>query len=394
MNRTTLCLTIFFACASQLLWSLLFSNRILIVDDIVPDASFLPYSSQESLRAKNKSIEDVQSLADEESVPDSKTNPATELGTNQLLPDVPYGEFCETRPLGEAQSWNLHKKVIAYSLFLEQPKEGPIPEWLWGGLVANVRARSLYYPDWVIRIYTYNLNSQQINNILELGMEHQFNGESGNIEVVRCHDDSRLNKLSNSWRMISRFLTIDDPTVAYTIVRDLDSQFSPRELLATNEWISSGLGFHAMRDHQYHTIPVMGGMFGMKRGVLGETTMTSIVQRALEKYPNRIPGCCADDQNFLTALVWPIVKSDALDHDGISVTRCQAYGSKVCRPFPLGPRSDDFFIGRPFKQGTQNTHWDCELQCKESNDTIEPIVGAGEMPIGTSRQPLSEATRS
>jgi len=69
--------------------------------------------------------------------------------------------------------------------------------------------------------------------------------------------------------MISRFLLVDDPSVWLTLVRDVDSRFSLRELMAVNEWIADvdKYPFHSMKDHQQHIVPVMGCSFGMRRGL-------------------------------------------------------------------------------------------------------------------------------
>lgn len=97
-------------------------------------------------------------------------------------------------------------------------------------------------------------------------------------------------------KAMTRFLAYDDPTVMHTMFRDLDSRFSPRELMAVNEWLRSDFGFHAMRDHPEHTTEVLGGMFGMVRGVLdhhqgaknNNTSMTDLIRKALREQPNGI----------------------------------------------------------------------------------------------------------
>jgi hypothetical protein len=81
---------------------------------------------------------------------------------------------------------------------------------------------------------------------------------SDRVEVVRCHNHTLLNQPYENGRKwiqpaarktMPRFLAIDDPTIAVTIVRDVDSRFSVRELLAVNQWLSSEQYFHCMRDH-------------------------------------------------------------------------------------------------------------------------------------------------
>ena len=68
--------------------------------------------------------------------------------------------------------------------------------------------------------------------------------------------------------------------------------------------------FHSMRDHVQHVVPVMGGVFGMKRGLLNKlnTTMLQIMEEGMNKFPHKMPGCFGHDQNFLTSFIWPHIK--------------------------------------------------------------------------------------
>ncbi|KAK8407555.1 hypothetical protein O3P69_002246 [Scylla paramamosain] len=38
-------------------------------------------------------------------------------------------------------------------------------------------------------------------------------------------------------------------------------QVTQREVSAVEEWLASGKMFHVMRDHLYHKVPVLGGMW-------------------------------------------------------------------------------------------------------------------------------------
>jgi hypothetical protein len=266
----------------------------------------------------------------------------------------------------EKQLWNHRKKVISFSLFLPDDKRGqPIPSAFLDGLEANIRLASVFYPEWIVRVYVLNLSAEQIEHIIIM--------DDRRLEVVVCLESSPLlNANAASRSMYSRFLAVDDPTVEYAMIRDLDSRPSIRELLAVNEWISSGMSFHAMRDHSAHVVPVMGGMWGAKHGAID---MTSTVERAFGDYPNsEVPGCCADDQNFLGSYVWPVVKDKAIDHD-MQSGRCKMFGAKVCRKFPMTHRDDSLiFVGLPFKDaegplvGGKNTHYECSVDCKPSHD--------------------------
>jgi len=245
----------------------------------------------------------------------------------------------------ERQPWNFHKRVIAFSLFPNST--GQFPDFLLYGLRQNVIAAKKVYPEWLFRLYIINANEAILK---------EFSSEPL-IEIVKCIDAP-----TNAKKMLWRFLIYDDPKVAISMSRDLDGRLSYREMFAVHEWMSSGLGFHAIRDHPYHVIPIMGGVFGMRRGVFKGEKMENLVTEALRQYPGTatIPGCCADDQNFLSMYVWPKVSGDALSTDS-SIGRC--FGAKVCHDFPVGPRTDSNFIGNPFKESKTATE-KCELTCK------------------------------
>ena len=280
-----------------------------------------------------------------------------------LSREAPYGEYCETRPIGEKETWNFHKKVISYALFLPSHHE-TLPDWLMNGMTANTEVAKLYYPDWVLRVYTLNLSNSAIESLLQL---------SDRIEVVRCHNHTLLNQPYESIpasrkptarKMIPRFLAIDDPTVAVAIVRDADSRFSVRELLAVNQWLSSEQYFHCMRDHPFHLQPVMGGMFGMKRGWSQTTTMTQLIHQALQDFPHKAISGVEYDQAFLANYLWPVVKTSALCHDS-DLQRCRNKGAAVCMQFPLGPSNieQEYFVGAAFQADEWNRTHTCTIEC-------------------------------
>ena len=65
-----------------------------------------------------------------------------------------------------------------------------------------------------------------------------------------------------------------------------------------------------MRDHPDHSLPIMGGMFGVKvdqrRSLLHVLTRAMIWMGTKEQY--------GEDQNLLKILYWPRVKFDAVIH--------------------------------------------------------------------------------
>ena len=164
--------------------------------------------------------------------------------------------------------------------------------------------------------------------------------------------------------MLTRFLVVDDPKVYVSIVRNTDSRLNPRELFAVNSWLRSAEHFHVMRDNPSHDVPILGGMFGMKRNVLRGVQMVSIIQTALLENSNGIEGVRGEDQSFLMRYIWPLVKNSCLAHD-IDQERCLHYGSSRCEPFPLDSRDSDsnFFVGAPFYGTSLHTSYDCSVTC-------------------------------
>jgi hypothetical protein len=273
------------------------------------------------------------------------------------------------------------KKIITFALFDDQNPSGQPPDiqsessfsWYLEGALHNMQGAKLYYPEWVVRIYVFGLNETVEALLLE---------SSNYAELGRCWASTPLD-VSSSRKMTARFLSYDDPDMMYLISRDLDSRFNPRELFAVNEWISSGAHFHVMRDHDQHDVPVLSGMFGIRRGALtGKVpSMTDLLSSAFAQEPNGIIGMRGEDQSFLAKYVWPLVSSNAITHD-VSEERCRRYGSSLCLGFPMG--DDDkhsMFVGQDFKPGGHSagmhvSQYKCTFACESSEmgKTNEPAI--------------------
>jgi len=50
----------------------------------------------------------------------------------------------------------------------------------------------------------------------------------------------------------------------YYLSRDVDSRPSFREYYALNEWLKHHLEFHVIRDHPFHGVPILAGLFGVR----------------------------------------------------------------------------------------------------------------------------------
>lgn len=219
-------------------------------------------------------------------------------------------------------------KVISYSLWGDNPTYTI-------GAVKNADLAARLFPDWICVFYCFS--SVPISIIDQL--------KSRTNCIVR-HINGDYNS-SDSRGMFHRFLPADEFGVDYMISRDTDSRLSDRERLAVEEWITSGADIHIMRDHPYHGVPMLGGMWGAKGGKL--KGMAS----AIEQFkPNSDKG---QDQAFLWDWVWNKVNNGQL-----TVHVNDPYFEK--KPFPFSAKrghenGNVWFVGQCF-----NHHDECNNQ--------------------------------
>ena len=176
-------------------------------------------------------------------------------------------------------------RLITYSLWGQNPK------YLIGAL-RNAKLAKTIYPEWVCRFY--------VGACVPLPIIFQLE-DMDNVEVVR-------KPTIGDWRgMFWRFEPASEDNVEVMISRDTDSRLTIREKAAVLEWIDSDKGFHIMRDHPYHKFPVLGGMWGVKRGILPQMKdlINSFSQQ--DQY--------GTDYKFFAEKIVPIISEDALVHD-------------------------------------------------------------------------------
>ena len=68
--------------------------------------------------------------------------------------------------------------------------------------------------------------------------------------------------------MLNRFYPIDEPDVDLLFSRDADSRINERDQFVISEFIKSNKMFHIVRDHYEHKFPILGGIFGVKKGCI------------------------------------------------------------------------------------------------------------------------------
>jgi protein O-GlcNAc transferase len=210
------------------------------------------------------------------------------------------------------------KKVISYSLWGDHPR-------YWKGAIKNIEGAAKFFPGWICRFYIDDRCSEELIAPLR---------KYPNVEIVMANAKDAFH--GTFWR----FYAANDPTVDVMLSRDTDSRFSRREVRAVKQWLRSPYDFHIMRDHPYHQVEILGGMWGARNGILRSSKL-DIVGKIEQWTSFSEKGC---DQDFLGAMVYPLVKPYALEHSSFGLT----YGGNV-RSFP-GWRKNNEFVGEVYDE--------------------------------------------
>jgi hypothetical protein len=191
-------------------------------------------------------------------------------------------------------------KALSFSIF------GTEQRYL-DGLLRNIALRGNLYPDWVILVYCDKRNYDILS---KMSLEHTF------LKIIQPDSQGAQ---GTCWR----FLAASEANVEAVQFRDADSVFTKREALAVNEWVNSPFIAHLMRDHPFHTSPIMAGMFGLKKeGIL---LLKEFMERNYDQDEARRFGY---DQDFLNFFLYPKVKRKSLVH-----TNLIGYIFENIRPF-------------------------------------------------------------
>lgn len=200
-------------------------------------------------------------------------------------------------------------QVISFGLW------GENLEYLNGALTAIESARS-YFPNWNLWFYIReDVPKLFLNQISAKG--------------ARLIPTAYPQEYSG---MALRFLPASDPSVDVMLCRDVDSLFTFREASAVNEWLSGHANFHIIRDHPDHILPIMGGLWGCRKGAVPE--MRTLIQQ-YKRFSSY-----GSDQKFLARHVYPKIVNTSCIHSEI----VQLPKEKI-RVLPIA-RSGIEFIGR------------------------------------------------
>ena len=137
------------------------------------------------------------------------------------------------------------KKIVSFSLFVEDPKYSV-------GAEKNILLNQKMLPDWETYIYYHpqRILGGYVEKLKSLG------GKMVNVENIYIG-----NKNSIQFPYFWRFLVFLENNTS--IVRDLDSRLSKREVEYLKRWLDSNKEYNIIRDHPWHA-PVPSGLFGIK----------------------------------------------------------------------------------------------------------------------------------
>ena len=116
-----------------------------------------------------------------------------------------------------------------------------------------------------------------------------------------------INGVNNKmlWRLNPIFSDFTDTLFS----RDADSKITNREITLMNNFLDSKFNFHIIRDHELHYMPIMGGLFGIKK----ELYKVLSNNRLRERMKN-IKNIYNYDQLYLSDYIYPKVISFTLIH--------------------------------------------------------------------------------
>lgn len=205
--------------------------------------------------------------------------------------------------------------VVSYSLWGDHPM-------YWVGAIRNIELVNKYLPGWKCLFYIDRSCREDLISTIK----------GDNVEVILV--DSKDSFHGMFWR----FWASIDENVDIFLSRDCDSRITQREVAAINEWLSSDKDFHIMRDHPYHSVPILGGMWGCRRGIMRKIDLLSLI----ESWKNY--GRKGVDQDFLGQIVYPLVKDSSVEHSEFGLN----YGGKT-KLFPTN-RINYEFVGDVFDE--------------------------------------------
>jgi hypothetical protein len=206
------------------------------------------------------------------------------------------------------------KQVIAYSLYGSQ-------ERYTIGAIKNAILATRHFAGYTVRFYTGSSVPESIKQTLQL---------FPNVEII--NEEGPEDHTAKLWR----FKALADPEVDVVLSRDADARLTRRERIAHEDFLTSNLDFHIMKDHPIgHNYKISAGMFAARKGAIPEIAQLIEEQQGKDYY--------TQDQDWLAEQIWPRIKDNCLIHD--ETYDSQAEGISAVKPFPISKEATLNHIG-------------------------------------------------
>ena len=170
--------------------------------------------------------------------------------------------------------------VISYSLY------GNAQKYI-EGLITNCRLINSHFPDFWIYVFVGNDFDHSIIERLSA-----FN----NIKIIETGQPGHIN-------MSYRFTAIDYDEVGIAFSRDCDSYLVKRDRYCIRKFLETDKKFQIIRENLSHRIEILGGMWGIKKGLLPFKMIDKI-----NEYYKKITPMYGTDQQFLITVIYLVVR--------------------------------------------------------------------------------------
>lgn len=169
------------------------------------------------------------------------------------------------------------------------------------GLVENIKIILKYYPTFSVYIY---VGCDVIENYIKIYNSYP------NVTCIYTNE-------KGASLMCNRFFPFDDEDVEVVFSRDADSRIHERDMWCMDKFINCDKKFHIIRDHKFHTMRIMAGMMGIKKGALDFKVKPSYYAWIASRV--HMKDTYNTDQLFLQDLIYPAIKNNCLIHTDFKV---------------------------------------------------------------------------
>lgn len=210
--------------------------------------------------------------------------------------------------------------LVSFSLYGTDPED-----IYYQGAIENVWMYNYWQPEWKLRFYVGRSVPLSISDrLLADGMDQ--------VEIIDKSDQPE-DHTATYWR----FLALRDHQWSHFLFRDCDSRPIVRERAAVDEWMASKEHqYHTMRDHPWHGVPMLSGLWGCTQRGAGFIR---------KNVTNSIDGDYYQvDQRWLRKNCWRQVRRSLMAH--IDHTDLFFERKESIRPFPVEIDPNEGFVGQ------------------------------------------------